>query len=328
MTLATQRRKSVLVILRRAYLEITNNHCAAKLIEYFKHWRDWKIETQRSEWVYMPFKWIYEDLMGEHSIHVIRKAITKLLELNILSHRHNPDNGQDKTWQYRLNVDALENLLAERGECNSALSSGENNQTYTQNPTQISQPQQTAANKKSRKEIKKAIAATPILAPSVEPENQLRPANKISKPHDTQSSALDCQELLTQVQAAGIVFSPQMQLLVQSQPAETVSAALAYTQYQVKRGKVQDISAYFVSAVKGSWKLPAHVKESEQLDLFSQWFNLANSQGLVKYSIKEGDKILVSTDGQQWQQFETALHQYPLARLRQENSIPENFKER
>jgi hypothetical protein len=44
--------------------------------------------------------------------------------------------------------------------------------------------------------------------------------------------------------------------------------------------------------------------------------------------MKEGDKILVSTDGQQWQQFETALHQYPLARLRQENSIPENFKER
>ncbi len=53
----------------------------------------------------MPFKWIYEDLMGEHSIHVIRKAITKLLELNILSHRHNPDNGQDKNWQYRLNND-------------------------------------------------------------------------------------------------------------------------------------------------------------------------------------------------------------------------------
>ncbi|WP_321206837.1 hypothetical protein [Tolypothrix tenuis] len=32
---------SVLVILRREYLEITGNFCAAKLIEYFRHWTKW-----------------------------------------------------------------------------------------------------------------------------------------------------------------------------------------------------------------------------------------------------------------------------------------------
>ncbi len=101
----------VLVILRRAYLDITGNHCAAKLIEYFKHWREWKLKNHRSEWVYMPVRQIYEDLMGEHSVNIIRRAINKLLELGILEHRHNPGNGQDKTWQYKLNLGVLQLLV-------------------------------------------------------------------------------------------------------------------------------------------------------------------------------------------------------------------------
>ena len=102
---------SVLVILRRVYLDITNNHCAAKLIEYFKHWRQWKLSNQRTDWIYTPLKQIYEDLMQEHSLHKIRAAIAILEEKGLLVRRHNPGNGQDKTWQYRLDVEKLEELL-------------------------------------------------------------------------------------------------------------------------------------------------------------------------------------------------------------------------
>jgi len=106
-------KRSPLVILRRIYLEITHNHCAAKLIEYFKHWRDWKLKVHRTEWVYMPLKRIHEDLMGEHSLHVIRAARDLLVRLGILEMRRNPGNGQDKTWQYRLNWKVLQQRLAE-----------------------------------------------------------------------------------------------------------------------------------------------------------------------------------------------------------------------
>ena len=58
----------------------------------------------------MPFKKIHEDLMGEHSLHVIRAAIAVLEKLGLIEKRHNP-NGQDKTWQYKLNKDTLSSLL-------------------------------------------------------------------------------------------------------------------------------------------------------------------------------------------------------------------------
>ena len=105
---------SVLVILRREYLEICGNFCAAKLIEYFRHWTNWKLKNHRTPWIYQPLKKIYADLMGEHSLHVIRSAIALLEEKGILEKQKNPGNGQDKTWQYKLHLDVLNQLLEHR----------------------------------------------------------------------------------------------------------------------------------------------------------------------------------------------------------------------
>ena len=104
----------IFVILRRDYLDITNDFCAAKLIEYFKHWTNWKITVHRTPWIYQPLKRIYQDLMGEHSLHVIRRAITLLEEIGLIERRHNPGNWQDKTWQYKLNLGKLSELLEDR----------------------------------------------------------------------------------------------------------------------------------------------------------------------------------------------------------------------
>ncbi|MBD2459300.1 hypothetical protein H6G80_35385 [Nostoc sp. FACHB-87] len=49
--------------------------------------------------------------MGEHSLHVIRSAIALLDEMGIISKQKNPGNGQDRTWQYKLNFDVLNKLL-------------------------------------------------------------------------------------------------------------------------------------------------------------------------------------------------------------------------
>ncbi len=105
-------KESKLVILRREFLHLCQgNFCAAKLIEYFKNWTNWKAEVQRTPWIYQPLKRIHADLMGEHSLHVIRSAITFLENINVISKRKNPGNKQDKTYQYCLNFNILELLL-------------------------------------------------------------------------------------------------------------------------------------------------------------------------------------------------------------------------
>ncbi|MCC5640772.1 hypothetical protein LC593_34085 [Nostoc sp. CHAB 5844] len=91
-SIASTERFSVLVILRREYLDITGNFCAAKLIEYFRHWTNWKLLNHRTPWIYQPLKRIYLDLMGEHSLHVIRRAIALLEEMGIIEKKKNPGN--------------------------------------------------------------------------------------------------------------------------------------------------------------------------------------------------------------------------------------------
>ncbi|WP_318780824.1 hypothetical protein [Dendronalium phyllosphericum] len=131
------------MILRREYLDITGNFCAAKLIEYFRHWTKWKLKNHRTPWIYQPLKNIYADLMGEHSLHVIRSAIALLDELGILSKQKNPGNGQDRTWQYKLNFDVLNKLLElGRGKTEHPKLSAEQ---YHRSHPEASKPQQHSA---------------------------------------------------------------------------------------------------------------------------------------------------------------------------------------
>jgi hypothetical protein len=134
---------SILVILRREYLDITGNFCAAKLIEYFRHWTKWKLKNHRTPWVYQPLKKIYADLMGEHSLHVIRSAIALLERMGIIDKQKNPGNKQDRTWQYKLNFDALNQLL-EHGRGKTEPDTFNAEQYHRSNP-EASKPQQHSA---------------------------------------------------------------------------------------------------------------------------------------------------------------------------------------
>ncbi len=103
---------SRLVILREEYLDLVTRQaesidkkvrfCAAKIIDYLHHWRSWKLKEHRTEWIYLPLKRIKKDLLGEHSVHVIREAIAFLMKSGLLDRRNNPGNGQDRTYQYKL----------------------------------------------------------------------------------------------------------------------------------------------------------------------------------------------------------------------------------
>lgn len=144
--------KSPLVILRRIYLDITGNHCAAKLIEYFKHWREWKVKNHRTDWIYMPLRQIHEDLMGEHSLHVIRAAIALLEKLGFLKRRNNPGNGQDKTYQYQLQVSKLPLESSER-ETESPMLRSEPSKNNAEQHTQITSTEIKNTNIKPTKQV-------------------------------------------------------------------------------------------------------------------------------------------------------------------------------
>jgi hypothetical protein len=101
--------------------------CCAKLFNYFGRWTDWKVPLYNNEWIYQPLMQIYEDLMREHSLHVIREAIALLIRLGFLERRknlraNNWRNGQDRVYQYRLRKDRLEAALLSFAASKSAES--------------------------------------------------------------------------------------------------------------------------------------------------------------------------------------------------------------
>ncbi|MGL4620939.1 MAG: hypothetical protein ACRCZS_18065 [Chroococcidiopsis sp.] len=102
--------------------------CAAKLLEYFRYWCSWVRQHEQRDWYYRKLKQIYSDLMGEHSLHVIRAAIALLEEKGLLK-RSNNSNGQDKVYRYQVDNERLEQLLLKENlhplDPNSENSTGE-----------------------------------------------------------------------------------------------------------------------------------------------------------------------------------------------------------
>ncbi|MDZ8262977.1 hypothetical protein [Nostoc sp. ChiQUE01b] len=114
------------------------------------------MKNHRTPWIYQPLKKIYADLMREHSLHVIRSAIALLDEMGIISKQKNPGNGQDRTWQYKLNFDVLNKLL-EHGRGKTEHSRFTREQYHRSHP-EVSKPQQhSAVELKKSKEVKTEI---------------------------------------------------------------------------------------------------------------------------------------------------------------------------
>lgn len=140
--------KTPLVILRSEYLSITNNHCAAKLLSIFEYWSNKllekasKLNQDAREWIYKSYDDLYQELMGEHGVHSIRKAIRLLIDLGYLSQRHNPWHKHDRKYQYHLEIDniqeSLDSLYSETSD-NEQMQESEENEPSVNDDSSIAQ---------------------------------------------------------------------------------------------------------------------------------------------------------------------------------------------
>lgn len=268
--------ESKIIILRRDYLEIVkNNFCAAKLISYFENWRRWKMQVQRTEWIYQPLRKIYQDLMCEHSIHKIRDALARLIDLGILERRENPRNKQDKTYQYRLAVEKLSSLLeswsvrTDNSKVNVEQQTHNQIQEYievtTTSDVVVSENTEENVDNEAKPRFDKEDSPQPSTVPQ-----DLNPNSweEITALGAEELSAPECKEILREVrEKLNISLSPRLQRLVLNCAINDVRDAIAYVlERKDTATEIKSVSGYFVRALKEGWK-PAKLNQYGQREI-------------------------------------------------------------
>lgn len=290
----TQLSKSPLVILRRVYLDITGNHCAAKLIEYFKHWTKWKKSKHRTEWIYMPVRQIYDDLMGEHSVNIIRRAIAQLIEVGILNHRHNPGNGQDRTWQYCVNEEVLHSLLSDKAKVKSITPNVISDQCLTQDPPKISDPQQPDV-VAFFQAVNQEVAAPCPISPTPPIKQEKAPTTATNHPQ------VFSDERIKEVEGMGIrLVNASLRTEIINATASVYKNAIAYVLEKMAAGKVKNPAGYLRTALTEGYdhKPPLSRREQEFDDAYKQ----LQAAGIVKIvekrhlNIRSGETLVCVID--------------------------------
>lgn len=324
--------KKKIVIIREEYLDITNNFCAAKLIEYFKHWTDWKIDVHRTPWVYQPLEKIRYDLLGEHSINSIRNAIDILMNLNLIERRNNPGNKQDRTYQYRLNLDVL-NLYLEgneskdiefssnSGNCKNESCGFNFEGTYhsinPKNPDPIQQHVAVESENWNDEQIRKYLEEQGLIdsqsaATNVKEEIQIKtPELQVEKPvlktpqlsaNFVSASEEEINKVIDELKRINI--NPEACKRTIENFFDNVSGAIARVKEAIQQGWCKNPTGLFIASCKSGAKA---MKASVSSDV-NTWFNWARSQRIV-LAMSEG---WAYTPDDRAVKLEEIMQQYPI----------------
>jgi len=125
--------KDPIVVLRQSYLEICDGSIpAAIILSILEYWTNVKINAkiqvdienttrakeglepiECNEWIYKTIAEFQSDSLGLLKSHDVKKGIKLLIQKGYVAKRTNPQYKWDKTLQYSLNVEAVNNALRE-----------------------------------------------------------------------------------------------------------------------------------------------------------------------------------------------------------------------
>ena len=119
------------MVLREEYLNITNHNIAASIIlSILEYWTNSKSATkkqiekenkiraeenlppiQHDLWIYKTNKGFVEDSLNLLTRHKVEEGLKFLLKEKFIERRHNPKYKWDRTWQYKLNIQKIEQCI-------------------------------------------------------------------------------------------------------------------------------------------------------------------------------------------------------------------------
>lgn len=122
--------RAKIVLIREEFLTITGgHHCAAALLAVMEYWTNWKLDhiarqveefrelgkdtalIEREPWIYKNNQSFQEDLMGLFGRNKVLGGLARLMEAHYLKRRKNPGLGWDRTYQYLLDIEKVQQAI-------------------------------------------------------------------------------------------------------------------------------------------------------------------------------------------------------------------------
>lgn len=98
---------------------------------------------------------------------------------------------------------------------------------------------------------------------------------------------------------------------------EQVLSAIQALKEAKYKGKVDNPGGYLVTAIKEGWKPSVGYKHKTELDLFNQWYPIAESLKLVKGATQIESVQHILTIEEKWIPFREMIVEYPLEKLQE-----------
>lgn len=168
--------------------------------------------------------------------------------------------------------------------------------------------------KSENAELKKQLDECRRQSPPPPPLKDDSKVTSIEKKRTKKTGGSD--SIKSELDALKIKMNTTLSKLIEQVPEETVLKAINTLKEALSTTKVRNPAGFLAEAIRNTWIPNEGYEEKAGVDIFNEWFRLAQSKRLVLASTKIEGVLHVCTPEGEWIPFEEMVSQYPLESLK------------
>jgi integrase len=118
-----------------------------------------------------------------------------------------------------------------------------------------------------------------------------------------------------QLDLVEIKLNPTLTKVIKSAEEQTVLNAIEAFKEAMASSNIEKPGAWLKKAIEEGWLPNEQIKQKSELDIFKEWYALAQKKKLALASQNTKDGIIVYTNNEQWISFQEMLVKHPLSTL-------------
>lgn len=168
--------------------------------------------------------------------------------------------------------------------------------------------------KSENAQLKKQLDECRRQSPPLPPPKDDPKVTSIEKKRSKKAGGSD--KIKSELDALKIKMNTTLSKLIEEVPEETVLKAIDTLKEALSKTKIRNPAGFLAEAIRNTWIPNEEYEKKAELNIFKEWFPIAQSKRLVLASTKIEGVLHVCTPEGEWIPFEEMIVQYPLESLK------------